>query len=145
MILLLGDIVGEKYAVVATAIVVKEGKYLIAQRSKDEEKFPSKWTVPGGNLDPEDYVGVEKNAGGVQYEILEIALKREVLEEVGLEIGEIKYVTSMVYQKSSGPAICLSFFADWKAGDVKLSEELTDFAWVSADEAKNYDMIPGIS
>jgi len=41
--------------------------------------------------------------------------------------------------------IIISMFADFKKGNIKLSEdELTDFAWVTLHEAKNYDLIENI-
>ena len=41
--------------------------------------------------------------------------------------------------------IILSLFADYKEGEIKLSEdELINYAWVSLEEAKNYDLIENI-
>ena len=42
------------------------------------------------------------------------------------------------------PAFVLSMFADYKDGEVRLGEGLTDYKWVTLEEAKNYNLIPGI-
>ena len=41
--------------VVATCILVKDGKFLIAKRAPTEKAFPNQWTVPGGTLEASDY------------------------------------------------------------------------------------------
>ena len=72
-------------------------------------------------------------------------LIREVDEEVGLKVKNIKYLTSMSYVRSDNiPTIIVSLFADHHEGDVKLCNALTEHAWVSLDEAKNYALIDGI-
>lgn len=131
-----------QYFIVATAIVIKDGKYLIAKRSMEEEKFPGMWTVPGGTIEESDHT--KPNTHGLMYEVTEEALRREVKEEVGLELGELKYLTSLVYKKKKGYAMCLSFYAEHKSGEVVLDDELIDHAWVSLDEMKNYNLIAGI-
>jgi hypothetical protein len=42
------------------------------------------------------------------------------------------------------PVVVFSFWAKYKSGEVALNHEMTDFAWVTAEEAKTYDMINGI-
>ena len=41
--------------IVATAIIIKDGKYLIAKRASHEKVNPNQWTVPGGKLELSDY------------------------------------------------------------------------------------------
>ena len=38
----------------------------------------------------------------------------------------------------------ISFMADWKSGEVALEPSLTEYKWVSYEEAKGYDLIEGI-
>ncbi|MDP6642229.1 MAG: hypothetical protein QGF74_02525 [Candidatus Nanoarchaeia archaeon] len=45
--------------VVATAIIVKNDKYIILKRSEREKAYPGKWTVPGGKLERKDYELIE--------------------------------------------------------------------------------------
>src|SRR3989344_7550694 len=87
----------QAHYVIVTGIIIKDGKYLIAQRADWEKAFPGKWTVPGGKLKVLDYALAKKDTSEHWYNVLENVLKREVKEEVGLEIDKIGYVTSMVY------------------------------------------------
>lgn len=86
--------------VVVTGILIKDGKYLIVKRADWEKAFPEKWTMPGGKLEVLDYVLKEKDTGNHWYNIFEDLLRKEVREEVGLEIENINYVTSMIYIRS---------------------------------------------
>ena len=134
------------HEVVITAIVVKGEKYLITRRSKNKRRFPGKWTVPGGRLETKDYLDMPKETEFYWYNVLEKALKREVEEEVGLQINNIEYVTSLAtIHKDGAPSIVISAMADYVSGKVKLQEDETDdFAWVNLSEAKEYDLLDGI-
>lgn len=136
-----------KYEVVITAIIVNEdGKYLITRRSSAKKRFPLMWTVPGGHLQPSDYEGLPKDTKFYWYNVLEQVLKREIKEEVGLEIDNIQYVTSLANVHVDGaPSLVISCMAEYKFGTVILQEDETDkYAWVTLEEAKGYDLIDGI-
>jgi len=131
--------------VVVTGILVKEGKFLIAKRADWEKAFPGRWTVPGGKLEVLDYALREKDTPHHWYNVFEDILKREIKEEVNLEIENIGYVTSMVYIRPDNiPCIIVSLSANPKSSDIKLCNALTEYAWVSLEEAKNYDLIEGL-
>jgi len=77
--------------------------------------------------------------------IAEKLLKREVLEEVGLKIKNIRYLCDLVFIRPDNiPVVTLSYYADWAGGKVKLEKDQVDFAWVNLKEAKKYQLIEGI-
>jgi len=130
---------------VVTGIIVKDGKFLITKRAPTEKAFPNQWTVPGGKLDLDDYAKRPKDTSAHWYNIFENLLKREVMEEVGLHIKNIQYLTSMSYIRSDNiPTIIASLFADYDKGNIQLCPALTKHAWVTLEEAKKYDLIEGI-
>jgi 8-oxo-dGTP diphosphatase len=132
--------------VVATGILVKDGKFLIVKRADWEKVFPGRWTVPGGKLEVLDYILREKDTKSHWYNVIEFLLKREVKEEVGLEIDNIGYVTSLVYIRPDNiPCLIISLYAEVnEAVNIQLCNALTDFVWVTLEESKNYDLIEGI-
>jgi len=133
------------YIVVTGILVDENGKFLITKRAGWEKAFPNKWTVPGGKLEVLDYALKQKDTSEHWYNVLENVLKREILEEVGLEIMDIDYVTSMVYIRPDNiPCLIISLWAKPKTKEVKLCNALTDFKWVDLEETKNYDLIEGI-
>jgi 8-oxo-dGTP pyrophosphatase MutT (NUDIX family) len=131
--------------VVVTGILVKDGKYLITKRADWEKAFPGKWTVPGGKLEVLEYALKPKDTSSHWYNVLENLLKREIKEEVNLEIKDVGYVTSMVYIRDDGiPTIIISLYAVPCSEDVRLCSALTDYQWVDLEEAKSYELIEGI-
>ncbi|MDD4930939.1 MAG: NUDIX domain-containing protein [Candidatus Colwellbacteria bacterium] len=134
------------HEVAITAIIIKDGKYLITRRSPNKKRFPGKWTVPGGKMETNDYLALPKDTEFYWYNVLERTLKREVSEEVGLDIGNIEYITSLATVHEDGaPSLVISCAADMMGGEVKLQEGETDaFEWVTLEEAKGYDLLDGI-
>lgn len=129
----------------ATAIIHKKGKCLITKRSPNEKAFPNMWTVPGGKISVEDYIKLPKPTPSAWYGAIEEALKREVKEEVNLQIKNVKYLVDMTLIRPDGiPVVVLSFYADYKNGKVKLDIDAVDSAWVTAKEAAKYELIEGI-
>ncbi|MBU4069872.1 MAG: NUDIX domain-containing protein [Nanoarchaeota archaeon] len=131
--------------VTATVILVKDGKFLITKRADWEKAFPSKWTVPGGKLEVLDYVLKQKDTAFHWYNVLEDLAKKEVMEEVGLGFKNLNYVTSLVYIRSDKiPSLIISLWAEPIGEKINLCPALTEYKWVSLEEAKNYELIEGI-
>ncbi|MFZ2049028.1 MAG: NUDIX domain-containing protein [Minisyncoccia bacterium] len=136
----------ELHRVATTAIIHKDGKYLITKRSAHKKHFPNRWTVPGGGLSSDDYTNLPNKTGENQwYNALINGLRREVKEEVGLEISEPEYLLDLAFVKDDGtPNLVLSYFSEYISGDVVLDEDATEFKWVGVEELKYFDLIKGI-
>lgn len=134
------------HEVAITAIVVKDRKFLIIRRSPNKKRFPGMWTVPGGKLETHDYLNLLKDTEYYWYNVLEKVLRREVKEEVGIEIDNIEYVTSLATVHGDGnPSLVISCMTSYSSGKIKLQAEEADmFVWVSLEEAKNYELLDGI-
>ncbi|MEK7134909.1 MAG: NUDIX domain-containing protein, partial [Patescibacteria group bacterium] len=109
-------------------------------------RFPGMWTVPGGKLETQDYLLLPKDTEHYWYNVLEKVLRREVKEEVGIDIDNIVYVTSLATVHTDGsPSLVISCMADYVSGEIKLQEGESDqYAWATLEEAKNYKLIDGI-
>ena len=137
----------QPYTVAVTAVVEKDGRFLITRRVATKKKWPGLWTVPGGKLELSDYANLPKDVEKTWYNVLEKVLRREVKEEVGLDIINIDYLTSIVadYARDMNPTLVLSFVARYAGGNLKLQkDEVDDAKWVTAEESKQYDLIGGI-
>jgi len=139
--------------IAVTGIIVKDGpfdeaqgkKFLLTKRAGTEKAFPNKWTVPGGKLEVKDYKNRPKDTSEHWYNIFEYVLEREIMEETGLSVKNIGYLTNMVFIRPDNvPAVIISLYADYDGGEVKLCSALTEHVWVTLEEAKNYDLIEGI-
>lgn len=134
------------HEVVITAIIIKDDRYLIIRRSPNKKRFPGLWTVPGGKLETKDYLNSPKDTKDYWYNVLEKTLSREVKEEVGIKISNVRYLTSLATIHADGnPSLVISCTADFSSGKIKLQKDEADqFAWVNLEEAKSYSLIDGI-
>lgn len=142
------DEIQEKAHYIAVTGIIRnsDGKYLVCKRSPNEKVFPNKWCVPGGKIQKSDFVNTPKNTQDHWFDIFEKTLHKEILEETGLKIKNIGYVSNLALIRPNGfSTIIVSLHAEKDEGEVKLDkEELVDYSWVSLEEAKNYDLIENI-
>lgn len=130
-----------------TLVYTPDFKYLITKRAPHKKVMPLKWTIPGGGLSVDDYINTPSSTKNAKqwYGALEISLRREIKEEVNLEIGKPEFLVDLTFIRPDGvPVICFSYFAPYVSGEVKLDQDATDYRWVTLDEAKEYDLIDGI-
>ncbi|MAG75346.1 MAG: hypothetical protein CL811_01190 [Colwelliaceae bacterium] len=134
------------YIAVTGIVRNSEGKYLICKRSPSEKVFPGKWCVPGGKIEKGDFIDTKKDTNDHWFDIFEKTLEKEIFEETGLKIKNIGYVSNLALIRPNGfSTMIVSLHAQHSEGDVKLDEdELTDHAWVTLEEAKNFDLIENI-
>lgn len=134
------------HEVVITAIILKGDKYLIVRRSEKKKRFPGMWTVPGGRLEAKDYLALPKDTEAYWYNVLERTLQREIKEEAGIEVENVKYLTSLARVHEDGsPSIVISCTAEYVSGEVTVDGDENDqYAWVTIEESKTYPLIDGI-
>lgn len=108
----------------------KDGKYLVVCRSA--KKYPDagrQWEIPGGRINPG--TSLTEN------------LKREVMEETGLEIKyEPKLITAQdIPRPSKNKHIVRLTYSGFADGNVKLSDEHTEYQWLTLEEISKLDPI----
>jgi 8-oxo-dGTP pyrophosphatase MutT (NUDIX family) len=137
----------ELHRIATTCIIHNErGEFLLTKRSPGKKVHPGKWTVPGGGLSTDDYTSRPQTHGNAGwYGSVEAALRREVREEVNVEIGEASFLLDLTFIRPDGiPVLVLSYRAPYVSGDVKLDDDAVEFRWCSLEEAKSLDLIPGV-
>jgi len=139
---------------VANVVIFREsdGRCLVLKRSEREKVHPGRYCVPGGKLEWEnlDFNHPTRLNGDVlDWEnAIEELLFREAKEEAGVEIEkDLEYINNVAFVRPDEiPVILVKFAARYKGGEVKLEEEgFTDYAWVNAEEVKNYPCIDGVA
>ena len=118
----------DKFDVVA-AIIIKNDKYFIAQRNRNKHMGLS-WEFPGGKVEKE--------------ETFEIALKREIKEELNIEINIKNKLGEENYQDDKINVKLHYFICSHVNGEITLSEH-ENSAWVTKNEFKNYNFAEGDS
>lgn len=122
-----------KVVLVNRCIVLnKKGKFLLIKRSLNDYYAPGLWEFPGGKLD--------------EGQDLTSALEREVIEETGLLVlptARIAYTESSIIPRGKYkglPYVVIIGVGKMIGGELKLSEEHTDFKWVTTKEAFEMDL-----
>jgi mutator protein MutT len=113
--------------VVAGVIWNQEGEILIGQRQASCRHLANKWEFPGG-----------KQESG---ETPEGALIRELQEELGIQVGEIKFFMDVKWQYSSTLIHMLAYSVRWVGGTPQpLAHQ--ELAWVNPKSLSQYDFAP---
>ena len=109
-------------------IRAENGNLLIAKRSSKDDQNGGSWSVPGGKVEED-----------VCDNIIEATLKKEVMEEVGIEIKNIKYFSSRSFIRSSGDhVVAMSFTADYLSGEAKPLDEQEEVQWIKPKYFQEY-------
>ena len=121
--------------IVVAVIRNQVGEILICRKPKERGVFPGQWALPGG--------GIEEG------ETVEIALRREVMEEVGLEITDLRplFFSEGAYPKKfpdgtrkSIYMVFLMFECLATSPQVQLNEEFEAHCWVSPGDLGEFDL-----
>ena len=112
---------------VATKAIIKdnEGKYLVLYKSETEEINPNEIDIPGGRM----------KFG----ESAEESLKREVEEELGINIEVEKPLRVWGFVKNEQHLVGITFLAKYTSGELRLSGEHTSHEWVDKNKILNGD------
>ena len=113
----------------------KNEKWLLIRRSKKEEHAGGLLSLVGGKVEVD----------GTSTDVLEKTLKREIFEEVGIEVSNLKYVNSSFFVTDSGlNVIDIVFQCDYESGEAyaKCLDEVDDVCWMSTEEILHNSEIP---
>ncbi len=113
----------------STVLFNNEGKVLIQKRSSDEDIFPGLWGIPGGTVEISD--------GSVTK-----ALKREVKEEVDLEIEDVVFYKENLVTKEMYGICYLVFISRYLSGEAKALDGTTKVLWLEEGQLDDYEFTP---
>ena len=112
------------------AVIIEDGKILLIKRGNEPSK--GKWSIPGGIVK----VGEE----------LVTALRREVKEEVGLDIdvGDVACVSEEIIVEDGRVRfhyVIIDFFAKVVGGELRPNSDALDAMWVPLEEVNELDVV----
>lgn len=116
--------------------ICRDEKWLVITRSRKEEHAGGTLSLAGGKVDVE----------GNTLEILERTVKREIFEEVGIEIKDpVTFVYSSSFVTGDGSnVINIVFLCEYHRGTAhcKSPDEVEAVHWMTFDEIMNHPQAP---
>lgn len=115
---------------VILAVIQHEGKFLFTKRVDSYAPYHGRWQLPGG--------GLEFGENPVQ------ALHREIREELGVEIKNIKlipFIDTRVRNNWQGIFISFHCHLENPNTEITLNEEASEYRWFMRDEI-DYSKFP---
>ncbi|MFU2319381.1 nucleoside triphosphatase NudI [Rahnella sp. PCH160] len=123
--------------VIVCPVIQNDGEYLLCKMASDRGVFPGQWALPGGGMEPG--------------EMMETALRREIMEELGeeLRITDVKPwafrddIRTKMYPDGSTEEIYMIYLIfDCIAANRKITfnEEFQEIIWVSPEVMKSMDL-----
>jgi 8-oxo-dGTP diphosphatase len=115
------------YIVNVEGAIFQGDRWLVIRRSLREEHAPGTLSLVGGK--------VEDALPGS--DILELTLRREIREEVGLEVAELHYLESKLFLTAAGePVVDVVYVTECRPGGrIRLDpDEVAEVRWLTARE-----------
>ena len=109
---------------VVCALIMKDGKCLIAKRDKDDH-LRGKWEFPGGRR-----IGLEDEKK---------TLDRAFKEVLGIKVDIKDYITHSICEYPGHIVDLKLYECDYKSGEFKLNIH-SDYKWVNIEELLDYDL-----
>tara|TARA_Y100000310_G_C20388279_1_gene671513 strand:+ start:242 stop:652 length:411 start_codon:yes stop_codon:yes gene_type:complete len=121
---------------VVAGVLYQNNKILFVKRNQDERNYPGLFELPSGKVE--------------SGETNDQAIKREFKEETGLDIVILKSLgesfftvidrngTQQLTKKTS------YLVSQIGTGEIALSHEHTEYAWIKTKELDSYDIIPDL-
>jgi len=115
---------------VRAVIVDDDGRCLLIRRANTCKHFVGKWEWPGGKVD--------------DGETFDVALRREVREETGLEVEPTTVVGAIGFEMEAVRVAVLCLEARLVGGELALSDEHDGHAWAPAAELLQWELTNGL-
>jgi ADP-ribose pyrophosphatase YjhB (NUDIX family) len=115
------------------ALIFNRGRILMAQRGK--EPLKGWWTLPGGALETG--------------ELLDAAVRREVLEETGLIVEPVRVfeIFERIIRDNDGAAeyhyVLIDYVCRVKGGEAHAGDDVARVAWMHLEELKDLQITEG--
>ena len=113
---------------VVAGLIFQNGKLLVCQRRADGA-FPLKWEFPGGK--------VEEGEADMD------ALRRELREELTLEMRAAAVVCQHTHQYPDGPTVSLRFYVIHDFGGKAQNVIFESISWVQLADLEDIDFLEG--
>ncbi|CDZ79224.1 8-oxo-dGTP diphosphatase [Legionella massiliensis] len=110
---------------VAVAVIFDDSQRVLITRRPEHASHGGMWEFPGGKLE--------------EGELPAAALIREIKEEVGLDILDYCFLTTIFHDYVTKTVDLLIFRVDRFQGEAYCRESQSDLRWIPVDELNSYE------
>lgn len=119
-----------KIRICSVALIEKDGKILMGNKKPGVGPYPDTWRLPGG--------GIEEG------ESPEDALKREIMEEIGVNVTDLKFIGLYEDDEPDKDNVMTHYvFHMFKIkvdGEGSISDELTQIKWIDKSSLNEFPL-----
>jgi len=115
---------------VSKSIIKKDEKFLLLKRAVNSKHFPNLWDFPGGKHEP----------GETSKE----SVIRETFEETSFNIKPENEIFKQEYHDEKFDILFHYFKPKIVSGELKLSDDHSEYAWFSKEEMKSLNLHPSV-
>jgi ADP-ribose pyrophosphatase YjhB (NUDIX family) len=121
-----------EFKIITSLVILDEQKrFLLGKRSMKEDVFPGLWSIPGGKVESPLPI----------HDVLEKNVKKEVLEEFGVEVE----VTGYVQSHSNGEnKVYVIFLGKIVKGKPRPLEDTDEVRWFRFEELEKNKLCPEV-
>lgn len=117
---------GKKVIQVVAGLICRDGALLVCQRRGDST-FPLKWEFPGGKVEEgEDEIA---------------ALKRELQEELAIEVRQVRFFHRHDHVYENGPAVSLRFYQVLEFSGTPRNSVFEQISWAKPSDLETLDFL----
>jgi 8-oxo-dGTP diphosphatase len=113
---------------VIAGLIFRDGRVLICQRGQNAA-FALKWEFPGGKIED----------GETETD----ALRRELMEELAIDVRESEFFSGYAYSYEDGPTVSLRFHRVKKFQGEPQNLVFEQISWVEVGDLVNFDFLDG--
>lgn len=138
---------------IVVGIIQNGNKVILGKKAKGKPPYPDVWHTPGGGTEDQGLTDKIFNNGDFDNEYFHNELKREMREELGVEI---KNITNIVPRFRKAPResetenkegqmthyYFLEYLCDYAGGELKPSDDLAEAKWVGRENLKSVNLTP---
>jgi len=115
-----------EFRTVVKAITTSKGRVLIGKKEEEDQPHSGEWHFPGGHLEEDENP--------------EEAIKREILEETGLEINVHHIVDVMTFswdREGEKDSLLVLYHCEANSKDTEPKDDLEDVKWVEPEQLED--------
>ena len=121
-----------EFKIITSLVIVDDKKrFLLGKRSMHEDVFPGLWSIPGGKVESPLPI----------HDTFEKNVKKEVLEEFGVEVEVLDYIESHSDGKNK---IYVEFLGKIAKGEPRPLEDTDEVRWFKFEEIEKSKLCPEV-